>query len=151
MRQKICDIPVPCRKARCEAVLLRCIDPRFHRPLEEMLGPWLLASAGSAEFASMALPGAARALVDPTSRPVLLQALELATGLLEASRLVIANHADCGMYGGSGVHDNPDEETHFHAEQLRQAAAVVRDAYPHLQVVLLYQDWDGVHEVSLGE
>lgn len=129
-------------------VLLRCIDPRFHAALEQALAPRLLQVSGSSAFASMALPGGAKAILDPTVRPVVFQALDMAIRALEANRLIIANHVDCRAYGGSEQHGDPQDEARFHLEQLRQARRVVQEAYPRLEVMLIYVDWDKITEIE---
>lgn len=148
MRQVTYSNPFRYRGTYCPNMLLRCLDPRFHAALEGALPPWLTQWSGSSAFASMALPGAARALLDPVSRPVVLEALETAIAALEANRLVIANHVDCRAYGGSERLGSPAAEAAFHVEQLQLARQVVNEAYPRLEVVLLYQDWETIREVT---
>ena len=132
----------------CPSLLLRCIDPRFHAALEQVLPQWLVQMSGSGVFASMALPGGAKAILDPAVRPVALQALDVAVQHLGVTTLLIANHADCLAYGGSARHAGAQEEARFHAEQLRQAREAVKEAYPRLEVVLLFQDWESIAEVE---
>jgi len=148
MRQTSYSNPFRYGGTYCPNVLLRCVDPRFHASLEQALPLWLTPLSGSGRFASMALPGGARALLDPTSQPVVLEALETAIRALESNRLIIANHADCRAYGGSEQRGRPHEEEAFHAEQLRQAREIVQAAYPRVEVLLLYQDWESIAEVE---
>jgi len=137
------------RGAYCPNILLRCIDPRFHAALEAALPARLTQLSGSGAFASMALPGGARAILDPQSRPVVFEALDLAIRALEANRLIIADHVDCRAHGGSDAHGHARDEEQFHVEQLRQAREVVKEAYPRLEVLLLYVDWDRIVEVEV--
>jgi hypothetical protein len=132
----------------CPNVLLRCVDPRCHAPLEEVLSPWLLEKSGSRAFASMALPGGAKALLDPASQTVVMEALAFTVTRLQAHRLVIADHRDCRACGGSERWADAPAELAFHTEQLREARAVVQAEFPRLEIVLVYQDWETITEVE---
>jgi hypothetical protein len=132
----------------CPNILLRCLDPRFHAALDGVLPQWLLEMSGSGAFACMALPGGAKAILDPESRPVVFRALDLAIATLKADRLIIANHRDCLACGGSTQHATPQEEAEFHAVQLQQAREAMLEVYPRLQVVLVFQDWESIREVE---
>lgn len=132
----------------CPNVLLSCVDPRFHRFLEEALGQLFIPLGGLHEFASIAIPGAARAAVDERLRPVLFEALDIVISRHDANRLIIANHVDCGAYGGSEAFGGPEQERAFHLDQLQEAASVVRRQYPRLEVVRLYQDWSDITQVD---
>lgn len=136
------------RGSYCPNILLRCIDPRFHAALEAALPQWLTQLSGSGAFASMALPGGAAAILDPAARPVVFRSLDLAIRALEANRLIIADHIDCRAHGGSDVHAGPWAEEQFHQEQLRKAREVIRETYPRLEVMLIYQDWESIREVN---
>jgi hypothetical protein len=132
----------------CPNILLRCIDPRFHAALEQALPEALLQMSGSGAFASLGLPGGAKALLDPETRPVVFQALDLAIEALRAHRVLIADHVDCRANGGSERHGSPPAEAQFHGEQLREAREIVHAAYPRLEIVLLWQDWESITEVE---
>jgi sugar/nucleoside kinase (ribokinase family) len=148
MRQASYTNPFRSEGHHCPNVLLRCLDPRFHAALAEVLPTWLLEVSGSRKFASMALPGGAKAILDPPTRPVLFEALDTAIRALAANHLIIANHVDCRACGGSEEHGSPQDEEQFHLEQLRQAREVVKEAYPRLGVMLVYVSWESIREVE---
>jgi len=79
---------------------------------------------------------------------MILDALELAIGLHGVSRLIIVDHVDCGAYGGSKQFDSAEEERRFHGERLHEAREVVADAQPEIEIVLLYQDHDGLSPIE---
>jgi hypothetical protein len=135
-------------QSTCPSLLLRCLDPRFHAALEQALPQWLAEVTGSGSFASLALPGGAKAVLDPATRPVVFQALDLAIQSLGTTLVVIADHVDCRAYGGSAQHADLGAEARFHAEQLRQARAALQETYPRLAIVLVWQDWESITEVE---
>lgn len=148
MRQASYTNQLRYRGRYCPNILLRCIDPRFHAALEGTLPAWLTELSGSGAFASMALPGGAAAIVDPAVRPVVFQSLDLAIKALEANRLIISDHIDCRAHGGSEQHASPQAEEQFHVEQLHKAREVIKETYPRLEVMLIYQDWESIREVN---
>lgn len=132
----------------CANILLRCMDGRFHTALEEIVAQWFMERSGSRGFASIGLPGGVKALLDPARQGFALEAIGVAVSCLGATRIALANHADCRAYGGSETHPDPEREKQFHVAQLHQAREVVLAHYPQLEVMLLYQDWEAVEEIE---
>jgi len=135
----------------CHDVLIRCMDFRFHRSLEGALRELLAYQGGFDAFDSPGVRGGgSKCILDADSRKVVFAALNLAIQKHKASRVVVADHVDCRAYGGSPAHENAEAEERFHAERLHEACAILRQAYPGLDVVAVYQDWDSIAEVGLG-
>lgn len=123
----------------CDNLALMCIDFRMHRKVCDAL-----TYGGYRDFDLLALPGGSQALIDEDSRPTVLAAIEKAIALHKTKRLIIANHVDCGAYGGSGRFADPNEETAMHEDALRQAAEIAKSRFPELEVVLVYAGRDRV-------
>lgn len=123
------------------------MDFRFHSEL-----PGLLAEHFGVERFEYDSPGGgcggSKSLIDEPARSIVLQALDLAVSLHGVKRLVIVDHVDCGAWGGSERFDDADAERHFHAERLREAREIVAEAQPDLEIVLFYQDLDGISPVE---
>ena len=131
---------------KCESIVVRCMDYRFHAQLPELLAEHF--GTERFEYDSPGGTGGSKSLIDARSREFVLEALELALSLHGVRRLIIVDHVDCGTYGGSGEFDSPEAERRFHAERLREAAEIASKAQPGLEIVLLYQDWEGISSVE---
>jgi len=54
-------------------------------------------------------------------------------------------HSDCGAYGGlEAFGGDAQAEARHHADELRRAAACLRQALPGVSVVCYYVDFEGV-------
>ena len=128
-------------------MVIRCMDSRFHAEL-----PRLLAEHFGMERFEYDSPGAgsggSRSVIDERSREVVFAALDLAVPLHHVWRLIIVDHVDCGVYGGSGRFGDPGAEHQFHAERLREAREIVHRSYPQLEIMLFLQDRDGISLVQ---
>ena len=134
----------------CRDVLIRCMDFRFHAALEQGLRDLLAYEGGFECFDSPgAGGGGSKAIIDERSREVVFAALNLAMEKHEASRIVVADHIDCAAYGGSGLHQDAAAEERFHAERLQEAYDILRETYPSLQIVPVYQDWETIKQVDM--
>ena len=131
---------------KCENMVVRCMDYRFHAALPELLAEHF--GVESFEHDSPGGCGGSKALIDERPRKMILEALELAVSLHGVRRLVIVDHVDCGAYGGSERFDGAEEERVFHEERLREAREIAADAQPDAEVVLFYQDREGIHPVA---
>ena len=130
----------------CGTFLIRCMDFRFHKALEDNLDK--IIGEESCSFDSPGVGGGgSKSVIDESSREVLFGALDIAVEKHGVSRVVIADHIDCGAYGGSGQFECPEEERDFHLEKLNQAKKIVLEKYSQLEVVLLYMDWESIESV----
>ena len=150
MRETSYNNPFRLGSLYCPNVLVRCADFRFHGALEATLAWPFIPMGGGHSFASVGVPGGSRAIIDEDARKVVFAALDIALKRHEANRVIIADHLDCAAYGGSDLHQDPEEEERFHLGKLREAYRIVKAAYPRLEVVLLYQDWERIKEVEAG-
>jgi hypothetical protein len=126
----------------CENMVVRCMDYRFHADL-----PALLAEQFGVECFSYDSPGGcggSKSLIDQRPREMMLEALDLGVSLHGVKRLVIVDHVDCGAYGGSEQFEGTEEERQFHVERLREAGEIAAEAQPEIEIVLFYQDYEGL-------
>ncbi|MDD3487246.1 MAG: hypothetical protein PHF35_02640 [Candidatus Moranbacteria bacterium] len=120
----------------CEAVVLACIDFRFWKEtmkfVEEELG------IKSYDFPK--LPGSAKAINECASgADVPMACIGVPCDLHHVGKIVIANHSDCGAYGGSAKFNGDDEaEQKFHESELKKAEEKIKAQYPGKEVVLVY-------------
>lgn len=127
----------------CDNLVLMCMDFRFHKQISD-----LVSYAGYRDFNIMALPGASKAVLNDVSRDAVLSAVRLVIDAHGVKRVIIVDHVDCRAYGGSEAFADPSSEEQTHEEALQQAAAILRDSFPGLEVVQVYADWDKVKQIS---
>ena len=147
MREITYDNPFKLKGLYCPNVLVRCVDVRFHGSLERALSQAFIPMGGVTDFLSVGVPGASKAILDAASRPLVSAAIDIALRRHDANRLIIADHIDCAAYGGSDQHQSREDEERFHAQRLREALEIIKSAYPRLETVLLYQDWETIKEI----
>ncbi|OQB05842.1 MAG: hypothetical protein BWY19_00726 [bacterium ADurb.Bin212] len=130
----------------CATFLIRCMDFRFHKALEENMEQIL--GESSCAFDSPGVGGGgSKSIIDEESRRVVFSALNIAMEKHGVNRVVIADHIDCGAYGGSGKFANEDEEEKFHVEKLKEAKRVLEVDYKNLEIVLIYQSWNSIKTI----
>lgn len=86
----------------------------------------------------VAAPGAAKKILEETSREDMLGAFSIAANLHGVKTIVLVHHEDCGAYGGSKKFPDRDSEQNFHEGALREAAKLVRDRLSDVSVKLFY-------------
>lgn len=109
-----------------DTLVVSCVDFRF-RPL---VAEWIGEKFGSADH--VAVPGASKPVIESSD---VLDWLKLLVGLHEVKKVVIADHLDCGAYGGSKKFDgDSDAEVSMHAQQLSTAKQKLVEALPGVEV-----------------
>jgi len=126
----------------CDNVVIRCMDFRFHARLGELLAAHF--GVERFDYDSPGGCGGSKSIIDERPREAIFQALDVAVPLHRTRRVIIVDHVDCGAYGGSGKFGDARAEARFHAQRLREAREIVHRSYPQLEVVLFYQDRDGI-------
>jgi len=130
---------------QCQSLVIRCMDFRFHRQLDQLLDELYSEEGGFGDYDSPGpAGGASKAIVDEASRPVVFSAIDIAKDKHQIKRILIIDHIDCGAYGGSSRFSTPEEEGMFHMGELNKAKDILTTKYPSLEVVTLYQDWDSL-------
>lgn len=109
---------------KAEAAIVTCIDFRF----QEYINNWI--SQHLKSFDRVALAGGVKNL------DIILGQIDLAFRLHHIQKVILINHEDCGAYGGSGTAQK-------HAEDLKNAAAKIKQQYPELEIETYYLQLDG--------
>ena len=131
----------------CGTLLIRCMDFRFHKALEDNIAE--IVGEPACAFDSPGIGGGgSKSVIDEDSRKVVFGALDIAVSKHHVKRVIIADHIDCGAYGGSNQHQDAEAEEKFHIEKLNEAREILQGAYPGLKIILLYQDWDSIKKIS---
>jgi len=124
----------------CKYLLVSCMDFRFHKYLVQSLE--LLLGEEHPSFDFRGVVGGSRAVLDILARRQLIKSIKLAINKHGISNLILADHADCGAYGGSSKFSNSNKEMEFHFAQLKAAKKILKRFFPDLRIILLYQDWE---------
>lgn len=114
-----------------EALVLTCIDFRFHNKLKEAIAKLKIKN-----YDLMSLAGGAKNLASPKKseyQKTVLDNIKLAADLHKIKKVILVNHIDCGAYGGSGQHKNLREEIVFHKSELKKAEEFVKRIFPNLK------------------
>jgi len=113
------------------SIVICCIDYRFWPQalpmLEEKYG----------EFDLIEIAGSCKNLTSPLEeedKTALLENIGISIKLHGAEKIILANHIDCGAYGGSENFKSKEEEIAFHRSELVNAKKVVNEKYPQLAV-----------------
>jgi len=132
---------------KCGTLLIRCMDFRFHKALEDNI--YKLIGESACNFDSPGVGGGgSKSIIDEDSRKVVYSALNIGIEKHGVKRVVIADHIDCGAYGGSGQHENAEAEEKFHIEKLKSAKNILQREYKDLEIVLVYQNWSVIKIIS---
>lgn len=113
----------------CEAVIVTCIDFRF----QEYINKWILENFDSKSFDRVAIAGGVFDF-DHVQKQI-----EISKRLHNIKKVVLINHENCGVYGETGIFEK-------HAEDLKNAAAKIKEQYPDLKTETYYLHLDGIFE-----
>lgn len=122
-------------------VVISCIDYRFRKRVGEWIDQNL---EGKADL--IAVAGASKALLEDASKDYVLHLIDIAVKLHGVTTIHIIDHIDCGAYGGSKEHNNPEAETTFHAGKCEAASEVILKAFPTMSVERHIMTFDGMVE-----
>jgi carbonic anhydrase len=122
-----------------DTLVVSCVDFRYR----DLVYRWITERFGKADH--FGLPGASKAILETS---VVLDWLKLLVELHGVKRLVVADHIDCGAYGGSKKFDwDHSAEVSMHGQQLSDARTLLQEALPGVQVVVYLLGPEG----ELGE
>ena len=117
--------------SKCEYLLLRCMDFRLERAVEEWLKPYL----GQVDVVSIA--GSCKVLAEtPDSWPALFiwDNIRLAYERHGVRSVILTQHQDCGAYGGTGAFGSAEAEKTRLVSDMQQVKESLGKRYPDLQV-----------------
>jgi len=117
--------------SQCDYLLLRCMDFRLERTIEEWLRPYL----GRTDV--IAIAGSCKVLAEtPDSWPALFiwDQIRLAYEQHGVRQVVLTQHQDCGAYGGAAAFGSAEAEKAKLASDLRQVKEDLHRRFPDLRV-----------------
>ena len=123
----------------CEALVVHCIDFRFHEAIRDFLKNELVIKS----YDLLTIPGAAKHLTAAGSasrREGLLEDMGVSLRLHAPKEIILINHADCGAYGGASAFASVEEERKNHESALKEAAEVLQQNFSGITVKLYYAD-----------
>ena len=117
----------------CEALVFACIDWRFRRALTEFVEQEL----GIQEFDLLCMAGAGKNINTGqyNVQKLVFQTLQLSKEKHHAKRIVIVNHFDCAMYGGTEGFKDYEDEFCKQKEEMRKASGKVIMEVPGIEVL----------------
>lgn len=99
--------------------------------------------------------GGALRIASPQStfdRDFILGQIGLGIRLHQARRLLLMSHSDCATYGGlASFNQQAEDERAHHLRELCSAGAIVKAAFPALEVERLFITFEGVFSVDEEE
>lgn len=129
--------------AKCQAVVVSCIDYRFVEPMRRFL-----AGRGLTGVVDLiAWPGGAAAFATP-DRDAIVDALRMACELHDPAEIVLMAHHDCGRLGGSACFAGPQAEIATLESALAIAGEIIAEQFPTLRLHLVRFDFSGPRTVS---
>jgi carbonic anhydrase len=141
--RKIFHFDSPRQKYHCDAAVVWCYDNRFELAFRK-----LLKRAGIEHADPIRVAGGAKCLATPdqeSEREFVLEQIRKSRRLHGTDRVVLMVHSDCGAYGGlAAFGGDAQAEARHHGDELRRAAACLRQALPEVSVVCYYVDFEGV-------
>ncbi|MDD5040136.1 MAG: hypothetical protein PHY34_03215 [Patescibacteria group bacterium] len=134
---------------QCKALILQCIDFRFHSAIRDFLVS--LGLKDQYDLASLA--GAAKGLVDknPASVELLLQQADISKRLHGITDVYIIHHMDCGAYGGHAAFVSVEEERTKQLGDMEAARQVFGETFPGLtihKILARIEEKDGKNKID---
>jgi len=141
--QKVFHFDSPRQEYRCDAAVVCCFDNRFEPAFRK-----LLKRIGVVHPDAIRVAGGAKCLAAPddeSEREFVLKQIRKSMRLHGTDRVVLMVHSDCGAYGGlAAFGGDAQAEARHHGDELRRAAACLRQALPDVSVLCYYVDFEGV-------
>ncbi|HEY7388445.1 MAG TPA: carbonic anhydrase [Bryobacteraceae bacterium] len=142
MLTKVFHFQAPREHYQADAAVVWCFDNRFHLSFGKFLKRLGIAAPDIIKIA-----GGAKDLASPaseTDRQFLLEQIRLSIRLHGTKRVILMLHSDCGGYGGlEQFGGDARAEAQHHEEELRRAAAFLKNALPEIDVQAYFVDFEG--------
>lgn len=113
----------------CDSLITTCIDFRF----QEFINKWISSNFQPRSFDRVAFAGGVKSL------DTIMSQIDISYKLHHIKKVVLINHEDCGAYGEAGTAEK-------HAQDLKNAAAKIKDQYPNLEIETYYLRLTGEFE-----
>ncbi|MFA6098234.1 MAG: carbonic anhydrase [Patescibacteria group bacterium] len=116
----------------CQALVLHCIDFRFHTAIRDFLVSLGLKN----NYDLVSLAGAAKGLADKdaASTQLILKQIEISEKLHGISEVYLMHHLDCGAYGGHAAFPDLQAERARQIQDMRSARKIILDKFSKLEV-----------------
>lgn len=94
--------------------------------------------------------GSSKAILDDRhERASFFNVIDASLRLHNIKEVWIADHIDCGAYGGSKHFDyDKDKEKEFHIKKLKEAEKIILTEFPHVTVKKIYVSWDKIEVIA---
>ncbi|MGA3238752.1 MAG: carbonic anhydrase [Bryobacteraceae bacterium] len=147
--RKVFHFNAPRERYQCDAAIIWCFDNRFDLGFRKFLK-----RIGVANSDPIKIAGGAKSLASPdreSDREFVLEQIRKSIRLHGTRRVILMLHSDCGAYGGlaDGFGGDARAEAEHHQEELRRAAAILRNAIPGIEVDEYFVDFEGVWSTEL--
>ena len=140
--RKILHFDSPREKYHCDASVVGCFDNRF-----EAVSRKLLKRIGVVQPDPIKIAGGAKSLASPDEefhRSFVMDQIHKSIRLHGTRRVILTLHSDCGAYGGlAHFQGDIQAETEHHRDELKRAAAFLKEAIPGLVVDCFYLNFEG--------
>jgi len=84
----------------------------------------------------ISVAGVAQDIVKNGQNSFVLNQIALSVKLHQIKKVILLHHLDCGAYGGHAGFDNLEQEQAKHLSEMQTAAAIIKEKFPELEVVL---------------
>ena len=134
----------------CKTFIIHCMDFRLGVPMKNFLEKEGL--LGHCDIISIA--GGVKSLNTPkntSDREFLLSQIDISATLHKVEQIILSNHTDCGVYGGSSKFSSFEKECNFHIQEMEKAKKLIASIYPYLKIRQVLGKITPAGEVSLEE
>ena len=112
-----------------DALVVTCMDFR----LQDFINDWISKNIPPRSHDRIAFAGGVKNL------ETILGQVEISKRLHDIKKVILINHEDCGAYGETGSQEK-------HAEDLKNAAAKIKEAHPDLEIKTYYLHLGGTFD-----
>lgn len=122
-------------KHNCEAILITCIDFRFHQATIQYLKENLIE-----DFDLLTIPGVAKNFVENNiqAKEAIRIIKEVSISLHQVKKIIVMAHWDCGGYGGSQSFASAEEEENKYQADLQKAKEILTQEFSELEILIGY-------------
>jgi carbonic anhydrase len=148
--EKVFHFDSPAEPYVADAAVLCCFDQRIRLAVAKFLQ-----RQGILRPDMIVVAGGAKTLASPRNdfeRDFILEQVRMSIRLHQTAQLFLMSHSDCATYGGLQAFDGDTKrEMEHHRQELRRAAALVKQEFPALALKCFFVDFAGIHLVELAE
>jgi carbonic anhydrase len=134
----------------CKALILHCIDFRFHEAIKN----WLKEKGLLNNCDIVSLAGASKGLISPknSAEPeIILRQMEISSNLHKISQVILMNHTDCGAYGGRDAFASSEAEHLQHVNDMQKAKEIILNKFPELEVKIVLAKINPLEQINFEE